>query len=154
MFPYQDFFQNQSYNQSNQGHAPQPPQPPQPPSQPPEGHTDINTILNQIMSASSKQDIDETQKHSLNGHRLKPALFSVLCEIKEKSVLSMRHLQEPQEEGPDAQIMRLDNMLIAEGIAGNLEHFEYCDLRTRPLYRVCICSIYIQFYLTFIKNFV
>ena len=70
------------------------------------------------MSASSKQDIDENQKHSLNGHRLKPALFSVLCEIKEKSVLSMRHLQEPQEEGPDAQIMRLDNMLVAEGIAG------------------------------------
>ena len=70
------------------------------------------------MSASSKQDIDENQKQSLNGHRLKPALFSVLCEIKEKSVLSMRHLQEPQEEGPDAQIMRLDNMLIAEGIAG------------------------------------
>ena len=119
MFPYQDFFQNQSYNQqAAAATSPQHQPPPVTPSQPPEGHSDINTILNQIMSASSKQEIDETQKQSLNGHRLKPALFSVLCEIKEKSVLSMRHLQEPQEEGPDAQIMRLDNMLVAEGIAG------------------------------------
>ncbi|XP_071450037.1 homeobox protein extradenticle isoform X3 [Hetaerina americana] len=55
-------------------------------------------------------------KHTLNCHRMKPALFSVLCEIKEKTVLSLRNTQE--EEPPDPQLMRLDNMLIAEGVAG------------------------------------
>ena len=91
------------------------------------------------------QSLDEAQarKHTLNCHRMKPALFSVLCEIKEKtgkrlcrsylysyksnnlitiyifvvfSVLSLRNTQD--EEPPDPQLMRLDNMLIAEGVAG------------------------------------
>ncbi|XP_031432940.1 pre-B-cell leukemia transcription factor 2 isoform X3 [Clupea harengus] len=47
---------------------------------------------------------------------MKPALFSVLCEIKEKTGLSMRNAQE--EEPPDPQLIRLDNMLLAEGVAG------------------------------------
>ena len=47
---------------------------------------------------------------------MKNALFSVLCQIKEKTVLSHRHCE--QEDPPDPQIMRLDNMLIAEGVAG------------------------------------
>ncbi|XP_029814506.1 pre-B-cell leukemia transcription factor 3 [Manacus vitellinus] len=47
---------------------------------------------------------------------MKPALFSVLCEIKEKTVLSIRGIQE--EDPPDAQLMRLDNMLLAEGVSG------------------------------------
>ncbi|XP_045154964.1 pre-B-cell leukemia transcription factor 4 [Echinops telfairi] len=46
---------------------------------------------------------------------MKPALFSVLCELKEKTVLSIRGVQE--EDPPDAQLMRLDNMLLAEGVA-------------------------------------
>lgn len=78
---------------------------------------DINTILEQIMNITD-QSLDEAQarKHTLNCHRMKPALFSVLCEIKEKTVLSLRNTQE--EEPPDPQLMRLDNMLIAEGVAG------------------------------------
>ena len=47
---------------------------------------------------------------------MKPALFSVLCEIKEKTVLSLRNVND--EDPPDPQLMRLDNMLIAEGVAG------------------------------------
>ncbi|KAM9393878.1 pre-B-cell leukemia transcription factor 3b isoform 6-T6 [Pholidichthys leucotaenia] len=47
---------------------------------------------------------------------MKPALFSVLCEIKEKTGLSIRGAQE--EDPPDPQLMRLDNMLLAEGVAG------------------------------------
>ncbi|KAJ8963616.1 hypothetical protein NQ314_005516 [Rhamnusium bicolor] len=47
---------------------------------------------------------------------MKPALFSVLCEIKENTVLSLRNTQE--EEPPDPQLMRLDNMPIAEAVAG------------------------------------
>ena len=80
---------------------------PQAPVHIPEGQSDISLILDQIMSATNRTEIDETEKQSLNGHRLKPALFSVLCEIKEKTVLSLRHLHEQQEEGPDSQLMRL-----------------------------------------------
>ncbi|XP_076347698.1 pre-B-cell leukemia transcription factor 1-like isoform X3 [Tachypleus tridentatus] len=78
---------------------------------------DISDILQQIMNITD-QSLDEAQarKHTLNCHRMKPALFSVLCEIKEKTVLSLRNTQE--EEPPDPQLMRLDNMLIAEGVAG------------------------------------
>ncbi|KAL6463538.1 hypothetical protein MHYP_G00279290 [Metynnis hypsauchen] len=48
---------------------------------------DIGDILHQIM-AITDQSLDEAQakKHGLNCHRMKPALFSVLCEIKEKTV--------------------------------------------------------------------
>ena len=47
---------------------------------------------------------------------MKPALFSVLCEIKEKTVISLRNAND--EEPPDPQLLRLDNMLVAEGVAG------------------------------------
>ncbi|RWS17781.1 hypothetical protein B4U79_10741 [Dinothrombium tinctorium] len=47
---------------------------------------DISEILQQIMNITD-QSLDEAQarKHTLNCHRMKPALFSVLCEIKEKT---------------------------------------------------------------------
>ncbi|KAF4070698.1 hypothetical protein AMELA_G00288480 [Ameiurus melas] len=65
---------------------------------PPHGHDgsdgdgrkqDIGDILHQIMTITD-QSLDEAQakKHGLNCHRMKPALFSVLCEIKEKTALS------------------------------------------------------------------
>lgn len=78
---------------------------------------DIGDILQQIM-AITDESLDEAQarKHALNCHRMKPALFSVLCEIKERTALSIRGIQE--EDGPDPQISRLDNMLLAEGVAG------------------------------------
>ncbi|XP_030061787.1 pre-B-cell leukemia transcription factor 1 isoform X2 [Microcaecilia unicolor] len=78
---------------------------------------DIGDILQQIMTITD-QSLDEAQarKHALNCHRMKPALFNVLCEIKEKTVLSIRGAQE--EEPTDPQLMRLDNMLLAEGVAG------------------------------------
>jgi len=81
------------------------------------GTANINTILDQIMNITD-QSLDEAQarKHTLNMHRMKPALFSVLCEIKEKTVLSLRNVSD--EDPPDPQLMRLDNMLIAEGVAG------------------------------------
>ncbi|XP_078075441.1 pre-B-cell leukemia transcription factor 1-like isoform X4 [Mustelus asterias] len=84
----------------------------------PEGRKqDIGDILQQIMTITD-QSLDEAQarKHALNCHRMKPALFNVLCDIKEKTVLSIRGAQE--EEPPDPQLVRLDNMLLAEGVAG------------------------------------
>ncbi|XP_046886261.1 pre-B-cell leukemia transcription factor 2 [Hypomesus transpacificus] len=82
-----------------------------------EARRDIGDILQQIMTITD-QSLDEAQakKHALNCHRMKPALFSVLCEIKEKTGLSMRNAQE--EEPQDPQLVRLDNMLLAEGVAG------------------------------------
>jgi len=58
----------------------------------------------------------QARKHTLNCHRMKSALFSVLCEIKERTVLSLRNVQD--DNPPDPQLMRLDNMLVAEGIMG------------------------------------
>ncbi|XP_051981351.1 pre-B-cell leukemia transcription factor 3 isoform X2 [Xyrauchen texanus] len=78
---------------------------------------DIGDILHQIMTITD-QSLDEAQakKHGLNCHRMKPALFSVLCEIKEKTGLSIRGSQD--NDPTDPQLMRLDNMLLAEGVSG------------------------------------
>ena len=80
---------------------------------------EMGDILRQIMTITD-QNLDESQasynKHTLNCHQMKPALFSVLCDIKEKTVLSIRGTHE--EDPPDPQLMRLDNMLVAEGVAG------------------------------------
>nr|UEK51468.1 EXD-like protein 2 [Parasacculina yatsui]UEK51579.1 EXD-like protein [Parasacculina yatsui] len=90
------------------------------------GKQDIDSILRQILSVT-EQSLDEAQasaelsrKHSLNSHRMKNALFSVLMEIKEKTVINLRNTQD--EEPPDPQLMRLDNMLIAEGVSGPAEN--------------------------------
>jgi len=80
-------------------------------------YSDINGLLDQILNITD-QSLDEAQarKHTLNCHRMKPALFSVLCEIKERTALSIRNMNEDDPQDP--QLMRLDNMLIAEGVAG------------------------------------
>ncbi|XP_066913720.1 pre-B-cell leukemia transcription factor 1-like isoform X1 [Clytia hemisphaerica] len=96
---------------------------PPPPQMPDDENTEmrkqeIGDILHQIMNITD-QSLDEAQarKQALNCHRLKPALFTVLCEIKEKTVLNMR--SQVEDEPPDPQLMRLDNMLLAEGVAGS-----------------------------------
>uniref|UniRef100_A0A8B9WBS1 PBX homeobox 1 n=1 Tax=Bos mutus grunniens TaxID=30521 RepID=A0A8B9WBS1_BOSMU len=55
---------------------------------------DIGDILQQIMTITD-QSLDEAQarKHALNCHRMKPALFNVLCEIKEKTVVGFREIR-------------------------------------------------------------
>ncbi|XP_055340146.1 homeobox protein extradenticle-like [Paramacrobiotus metropolitanus] len=78
---------------------------------------DVATLLQDLMNITT-QSLDEAQskKLNLNNHRLKPALYSVLCEMKDRTALSLRNIQE--DEPPDPQLVRLDNMLIAEGVAG------------------------------------
>nr|XP_054321070.1 pre-B-cell leukemia transcription factor 4 isoform X1 [Pongo pygmaeus] len=93
-----------------------PPRPaPSPPAPRRQRRPDTSDVLQQIM-AITDQSLDEAQarKHALNCHRMKAALFSVLCEIKEKTVVSIRGIQD--EDPPDAQLLRLDNMLLAEGV--------------------------------------
>ncbi|XP_062035418.1 pre-B-cell leukemia transcription factor 4 [Lepus europaeus] len=84
---------------------------------PPGPRPDTSGVLQQIM-AVTYQSLDEAQasKHALNCHRMQPALFSVFCEIKEKAVVSICGPQE--EEPPGAQLLQLDSMLLAEGVAG------------------------------------
>uniref|UniRef100_A0A8B9VU18 Pre-B-cell leukemia transcription factor 3 n=1 Tax=Anas zonorhyncha TaxID=75864 RepID=A0A8B9VU18_9AVES len=109
---------------------------------PPHGHEgadgdgrkqDIGDILHQIMTITD-QSLDEAQakKHALNCHRMKPALFSVLCEIKEKTGLSIRGAQE--EDPPDPQLMRLDNMLLAEGVSGPEKDYRAKLTQIRQIY--------------------
>uniref|UniRef100_A0A0V0J864 Homeobox protein extradenticle n=1 Tax=Schistocephalus solidus TaxID=70667 RepID=A0A0V0J864_SCHSO len=79
--------------------------------------------LQQLLSVAH-QSLDEAQerKQSLNSHRLKPALYSVFCEIKEKTALSLRNSAaanaEDELNAPDPQLLRLDKMLVAEGVTG------------------------------------
>ena len=87
-------------------------------------------MLDQILNIT-EQNLDDaqTQKSILNNDRLKPALFSVLCEIKERTVLSLRNMQDPNPPNPD--LMRLDNMLIAEEIVeGNVPQNRIQDQTT------------------------
>ncbi|ERE91173.1 pre-B-cell leukemia transcription factor 4 [Cricetulus griseus] len=95
--------------------APQQPAPRRPAPAAPLGR-DTSDVLQQIM-AITDQSLDEAQarKHALNCHRMKSALFSVLCEIKGKTAMSIQQHQE--EDPPDAQLLRLDNMLLAEGVS-------------------------------------
>ncbi|KAL1378754.1 hypothetical protein pipiens_015371 [Culex pipiens pipiens] len=55
---------------------------------------DIGEILQQIMNITD-QSLDEAQarKHTLNCHRMKPVLFAVLCEIKEKTGIKRRAIK-------------------------------------------------------------
>ena len=77
--------------------------------------SNIDNILDQILNITS-QSLDEAQarKHTLNCHRMNSTLFSILCEIKERTLISLRNAQD--ENIQDPQLMRLDNMLVAEGI--------------------------------------
>ncbi|XP_020939081.1 pre-B-cell leukemia transcription factor 4 isoform X3 [Sus scrofa] len=104
--------------QQHPSHPPPPPSAPRrpPPSPPPD--SDTADVLQQIM-AITDQSLDEAQarKHALNCHRMKPALFSVLCEIKEKTVMRVRGTQDEGPPDDDAQLLRLDNMLLAEGVS-------------------------------------
>lgn len=78
---------------------------------------DISQLLAQVMSITS-QDLKEAQdkKLELEKNRLRPALYQVLCELKEKTALNMR--QTVDDDPQDPQIARLDNMLMAEGVSG------------------------------------
>jgi hypothetical protein len=77
---------------------------------------------------------------------MKTALFSVLCEIKERTVLSLRNVQD--DNPPDPQLMRLDNMLVAEGIMGADSVLNSGKLIFVEPIQVCRCpSLFAAFYL-------
>lgn len=78
----------------------------------------LNAISNETLDQPS---VVKLKKNQLAAHRLKNPLFAVLCEIKNKTSPSIRNMPDDQKGGGmtrDEQLLRLDNMLIAEGIAG------------------------------------
>jgi len=77
-------------------------------------YSDINSLLDRILL--SEVSIESSRKVTVDDHRMKPALFSIFCEIKERTCLNYN--QHEVEDPPDPQLLRLDNMLIAEGVAG------------------------------------
>lgn len=78
---------------------------------------DISQLLAQVMSITSQGLKDAQEKKlELEKNRLRPALYQVLCELKEKTALNMR--QTVDDDPQDPQIARLDNMLMAEGVSG------------------------------------
>lgn len=86
---------------------------------------DINELLKQVITITN-QSLDEAQekKQLLNGHPLKPALFQVLCDLKDRIGINVKNHYE--EEPSDPQIVRLDNMLSAEGVSTNENaHIDY-----------------------------
>lgn len=74
--------------------------------------------LRQIMDISS-QSLDEAQarKQALLAHDLHGTLFNILCEMKQQTSISVSHMSE--DEPLDPQMMRLDNMLAAEGVTAS-----------------------------------
>ncbi|XP_067589489.1 pre-B-cell leukemia transcription factor 4 isoform X5 [Pseudorca crassidens] len=85
------------------------------PPRPPPG-SDTDDVL-QIMAIT---DEAQARKHALNCHQMKAALFSVPCEIKEKAGLNIRGIL--AEGPPDAQLQKLDNLLLAEGMCRPEKH--------------------------------
>jgi len=74
------------------------------------GRTSLPVLLERRLCSSSS----DPQSKTGNGNRSLPVLMEPGPSVV--SVLSLRNTQE--EEPPDPQLMRLDNMLIAEGVAG------------------------------------
>ncbi|KAI0983314.1 hypothetical protein GJ496_010318 [Pomphorhynchus laevis] len=96
----------------------------------------VDELLQNVWSLMD-QNLDEAQccKNNLNCNALQPLLFQVLCEVKEKIALNLKAL--PNEDMNDPQLMRLDNMLIAEGVAGNNSNLnvdsQFHDLQQHPI---------------------
>lgn len=78
----------------------------------------LSELLTEVMKISEQtlEDNENTKKQALATHPMRQALFDVLCEVKEKTALSIRTGVDETPEDP--QLMRLDNMLVAEGVAG------------------------------------
>lgn len=92
----------------------------------------INDLLQQLLPIQH-QEISEAEaeqrKYALRSHRLMPVLYSVFCELKESETFARAReqqlaMEEEPDNKPDAQLMRLDNMLIAEGVAEPNSHCE------------------------------
>ncbi|CAI5444901.1 unnamed protein product [Caenorhabditis angaria] len=78
----------------------------------------LSELLAEVMKINEQtlDDNDNQKKQALSCHPMRQALFEVLVETKEKTALSIR--SGVDETPDDPQLMRLDNMLVAEGVAG------------------------------------
>ncbi|XP_058808557.1 homeobox protein extradenticle-like isoform X2 [Phymastichus coffea] len=79
----------------------------------------INELLVPLMGVRTMSlDLAHERKQKLRSHQLMPLMFEVLCEIKERARLSQGNVQQDEaRDEPNTQLLRLDNMLTAEGIS-------------------------------------
>ncbi|XP_001606748.2 pre-B-cell leukemia transcription factor 1-like [Nasonia vitripennis] len=85
----------------------------------------LKKLLEELRKLPQDQDVTEPgtqeKKIALNNHRLFPILRNVLCDLKKESYGKRGQRQffadEKPENKPNEQLIRLDKMLIAEGIA-------------------------------------
>ncbi|XP_044593209.1 homeobox protein extradenticle-like [Cotesia glomerata] len=84
-------------------------------SQSPQHTVEVWDILLSQLASTPSQNWDDVlvKKQEFNSHRMQKALFSVLCELKDKKGSLLKNIQEAP---PDPQLIRLDHMLKAEGI--------------------------------------
>ncbi|KAI6241516.1 BMA-CEH-20, isoform d [Aphelenchoides fujianensis] len=77
----------------------------------------IDDLIRQLNIISDEElDDSATSQGQLREHPMKDALFAELCLIKHKTALSVRNTNDDTPDDP--QLMRLDNMLTAEGVSG------------------------------------
>ncbi|XP_042252081.1 pre-B-cell leukemia transcription factor 3-like isoform X1 [Thunnus albacares] len=104
---------------------------------------DIGSILHQIMTITD-QSLDEAQakKHGLNCHRMKPALFSVLCEIKEKTACFCKGLQNTVLMNYDTSSLICSLMesyiIYSRGCSWKLPPF---NVKTKLSVSICVCVL-------------
>ncbi|CAF0763675.1 unnamed protein product, partial [Adineta ricciae] len=80
-------------------------------------HANDNDIISRVLTIVD-QRLDNAQdcKSQFNKNMLYPAFYQVLCEIKNKILLHRRHDSNVGDQ-PSEQLIRVDNMLHAEGIS-------------------------------------
>uniref|UniRef100_A0AC35UCG3 Homeobox domain-containing protein n=1 Tax=Rhabditophanes sp. KR3021 TaxID=114890 RepID=A0AC35UCG3_9BILA len=81
----------------------------------------IDDMLKRLMEIADEplEDNYNDLKFKVTSHPSKNALYQVFCEMKGKTHLKLE-IRAPEED-EDPQLMRLDNMLVAEGIADNVK---------------------------------
>ncbi|CAD5214223.1 unnamed protein product [Bursaphelenchus okinawaensis] len=72
----------------------------------------------QLIATEPLDDTAAVKKSQLSDNPYKYALYSELCDVKKKLCFHMRYPLEDAQTMDDSQLMRLDNMLAAEGVAG------------------------------------
>uniref|UniRef100_A0A914CX56 Homeobox domain-containing protein n=1 Tax=Acrobeloides nanus TaxID=290746 RepID=A0A914CX56_9BILA len=81
--------------------------------------TTFDDILHRLAMIPEETLADAQANHAkvmLQSHRMKNSLFAVLCEIKERTALSIRSTYDEPKEDPE--LTKLDNLLTAQEIIG------------------------------------
>ncbi|CAF0774681.1 unnamed protein product [Rotaria sp. Silwood1] len=80
-------------------------------------NTNINILIDRLMSVINEHlDNAEQYKNTFHKNSMQSALYQVLCEVKNKIALNNQQMSNIEDQTSE-QLIRIDNMLIAEGIS-------------------------------------